>query len=642
MTIGENMYLGNERGKSFSINWNETYGEADKYLKIVGLEESSRTLIKDIGVGKQQLVEIAKALAKHAKLLILDEPTASLNEDDSKALLELLLKFKKQGMTSIIISHKLNEISYVADKITVIRDGSSIETLDKKKDDFSEQRIIQGMVGREMTDRFPKRPNVKIGDVSMEVKNWNVYHPLYTERKVVNDVSFKIHKGEVVGISGLMGAGRTELAMSIFGKSYGTKISGQIFMNGKEVKLNTVKEAIDNKLAYVTEDRKGNGLILSKSIKMNTSLANMAGVSNGKVIDTDKEYAVAEEYRKKLKTKCPTVEQNVGNLTGGNIDLSVGSVVCFVAAVGGKMMVLNSMNPYLSMIVMLLIGIAIGAWQGFWIAYVRIPPFIVTLAGMFAFRGLSNVVLEGQTLAPMPDAYLGLFNNYIPDFLGGGEGFNRTCFVVGIIVCIVYVALVMKNRADRAKKGYSVDAFGGVAIKMVLICVVVLAFMYRLAQYKGIPNSLVWVAVIIAIYTYVASKTTTGRYFYAVGGKEKATKLSGIDTNKVYFLAYLNMGLLAAIAGMVTMARLNSANPQAGTNFEMDAIGSCFIGGASAYGGTGTVPGVIIGALLMGVLNLGMSIMGIDQNIQKVVKGLVLLAAVIFDVVSKRKSFIVK
>ena len=318
MTIGENMYLGNERGKSFSINWNETYGEADKYLKIVGLEESSRTLIKDIGVGKQQLVEIAKALAKHAKLLILDEPTASLNEDDSQALLDLLLKFKEQGMTSIIISHKLNEISYVADKITVIRDGSTIETLDKKVDDFSEQRIIQGMVGREMTDRFPKRPDVRVGAVSMEVKNWTVYHPLYSERKVVDNVSFKIHKGEVVGISGLMGAGRTELAMSIFGKSYGTKISGQIFMNGKEVKLNTVQEAIDNKLAYVTEDRKGNGLILSKSIKMNTSLANMKGISNGQVIDADKEYAVAEEYRKKLKTKCPSVEQNVGNLSGGN------------------------------------------------------------------------------------------------------------------------------------------------------------------------------------------------------------------------------------------------------------------------------------------------------------------------------------
>jgi len=318
MTIGENMYLGNERGKSFSINWNETYGEADKYLKIVGLEESSRTLIKDIGVGKQQLVEIAKALAKNAKLLILDEPTASLNEDDSKALLELLLKFKKNGMTSIIISHKLNEISYVADKITVIRDGSTIETLDKKKDDMSEQRIIQGMVGRELTDRFPRRSGKPKSELAMEVKNWSVYHPLYTERKVVDNVSFKVHKGEVVGISGLMGAGRTELAMSIFGKSYGTKISGQIFMNDREVHLNTVQAAIDNHLAYVTEDRKGNGLILSKSIKMNTSLANMRGISSRNVIDGDKEFAVAEEYRQKLHTKCPSVEQNVGNLSGGN------------------------------------------------------------------------------------------------------------------------------------------------------------------------------------------------------------------------------------------------------------------------------------------------------------------------------------
>ena len=318
MTIGENMYLGNEKGKSYSINWNETYGEADEYLKTVGLEESSRTLIKDIGVGKQQLVEIAKALAKHAKLLILDEPTASLNEDDSKALLDLLLKFKKEGMTSIIISHKLNEISYVADKITVIRDGSTIETLDKEKDDISEARIIQGMVGRELTDRFPKRPDTKIGDVVMEVKNWTVHHPLYSERKVVDNVSFKVHKGEVVGISGLMGAGRTELAMSIFGKSYGTGISGQIFLNGKEVKLNTVTEAIRHGLAYVTEDRKGNGLILSNPIKINTTLANLKAVSSHGVLDADKEYAVAEEYRDKLKTKCPTVEQNVGNLSGGN------------------------------------------------------------------------------------------------------------------------------------------------------------------------------------------------------------------------------------------------------------------------------------------------------------------------------------
>ena len=318
MTIGENMYRGNEKGPAFSINWNETYGEADEYLKTVGLEESSRTLIKDIGVGKQQLVEIAKALAKHAKLLILDEPTASLNEDDSKALLELLLKFKKEGMTSIIISHKLNEISYVADKITVIRDGSTIETLDKKTDDISENRIIQGMVGRELTDRFPKRPHVKIGDVSMEVKNWTVHHPLYSERKVVDNASFKVHKGEVVGISGLMGAGRTELAMSIFGKSYGTGISGQVFIDGKEVKMNTVTDAIKHKVAYVTEDRKGNGLILSSPIKINTTLANLKNVSKRGVLDNDKEYAVADEYREKLKTKCPTVEQNVGNLSGGN------------------------------------------------------------------------------------------------------------------------------------------------------------------------------------------------------------------------------------------------------------------------------------------------------------------------------------
>lgn len=318
MTIGENMFLGNERGKKAAINWDETYRLAEKYTKQVGLTDSVRTYIKDIGVGKQQLVEIAKALAKNAKLLILDEPTSSLNEADSQALLDLLLKLKKEGLTSIIISHKLNEVSYVADKITVIRDGSTIETLTKGVDDFSEERIIKGMVGREIADRFPKRPGVKIGDVRMEVKNWNVYHPLYNERKVVDNVSMNVRKGEVVGISGLMGAGRTELAMSIFGKSYGTNISGQLFINGKEVHLKSAREAIEHKLAYVTEDRKGDGLILSNSIKNNTSLANLAGISNHGVIDQDKEYAVAVEYKDKLKTKCPTVEQNVGNLSGGN------------------------------------------------------------------------------------------------------------------------------------------------------------------------------------------------------------------------------------------------------------------------------------------------------------------------------------
>ncbi len=317
MTIGENMFLGNEQGKSWKIDWAETYGKSDEYLRTVGLKESSRTLIKDIGVGKQQLVEIAKALAKNAKLLILDEPTSSLNENESKDLLDLLLKFKENGLTSIIISHKLNEISYVADKITVIRDGSTIETLDKTKDDISEARIIKGMVGREISDRFPKREK-NIGEINFEVKDWNAYHPIYSEKKIIDHVSIYARKGEILGICGLQGAGRTEFAMSVFGKSYGEKIKGKIFKDGKEIHLNNVQEAIKNKLAYVTEDRKGNGLILSNSIKFNTTLANLDGVSKNSVINKDKEYAVAVEYKEKLKTKCPTVEQNVGNLSGGN------------------------------------------------------------------------------------------------------------------------------------------------------------------------------------------------------------------------------------------------------------------------------------------------------------------------------------
>lgn len=328
-------------------------------------------------------------------------------------------------------------------------------------------------------------------------------------------------------------------------------------------------------------------------------------------------------------------------LTGGNIDLSVGSLVCFIGAVGGTMMITFGINPYLSLLAMAIIGILAGAWQGFWIAYVRIPPFIVTLAGMLMFRGLSNVVLQGMTLSPIPDPFLSLFNSYVPDIFGM-EGFNLTCFLIGVIACLVFIVLELLSRRRRQQKGYHVDPLFGTIVKLSLISLVILAFMYKLAKYKGIPNALIWVAVIIGIYSYISSKTTTGRYFYAVGGNEKATRLSGIDTNKVYFLAYLNMGLLAAVAGMVTVARLNSANPTAGNNYEMDAIGACFIGGASAYGGTGTVPGVIVGATLMGVLNLGMSIMGVDQNLQKVVKGAVLMAAVIFDVVSKRKSFIAK
>ena len=318
MTIAENMFLGNEQGRKMAIDWTKTYGRAEELMKKVGLKEDPPTLIKDIGVGKQQLVEIAKALAKDVKLLILDEPTASLNESDSQALLELMLEFKKQGMTSIIISHKLNEISYVADKITVIRDGSTIETMDKEVDDFSENRIIRGMVGRELSNRFPARENVKIGEICMEVDHWTVHHPMTPAKKVVDDVSFYVRRGEVVGISGLMGAGRTELAMSLFGHSYGTGISGTIKMNGKEVHLKNVRQAIEHKLAYVTEDRKGNGLILTNPIYTNTSLAKMDKVSRYGVIDKLKEVQIAEDYRQKLHTKAPSVYQNVGNLSGGN------------------------------------------------------------------------------------------------------------------------------------------------------------------------------------------------------------------------------------------------------------------------------------------------------------------------------------
>ena len=318
MTIGENMFLGNERGNAMRIGWDETYSKADEYLKIVGLNESSRTLVKDIGVGKQQLVEIAKALAKNVRLLILDEPTASLNEEDSQNLLKLLLKFKSEGMTSILISHKLSEVEQVADAITIIRDGAVIETLAKGADDVSEARIIHAMVGREITDRFPKRIS-DIGEVTLEIKNWTVYHPLYKGRKVCDRVDMKIRRGEVVGISGLMGAGRTELAMSVFGKSYGVDISGTLILNGKQAHLNSVRDAIDHKLAYVTEDRKGDGLIFSNTIRANTTLARMARTcSFGLVIDKDREISLAGEYRARFGVKCASIEQDVENLSGGN------------------------------------------------------------------------------------------------------------------------------------------------------------------------------------------------------------------------------------------------------------------------------------------------------------------------------------
>ena len=327
-------------------------------------------------------------------------------------------------------------------------------------------------------------------------------------------------------------------------------------------------------------------------------------------------------------------------LTGGNIDLSVGSVVCFVGTIGAVLM-RRGMNLWLAVLAMLVVGLLIGAWQAFWIAYVKVPPFITTLAGMLVFRGLSNVVLEGKTVAVTNEAYVRIFgggaNCYVPDFFHG-EGINLLCLVVGIMACALYLFFTIRNQVSRRKAGLEAESILKTVIKSVVIVAVVMFFTLRLAQYKGLPMALIWVAAVIMIYSYITSKTTIGRYLYAVGGNETATKLSGIDTKKIYFFAYANMGLLAGLAGILTIARLTSAQPTYGQNYEMDAIGSCFIGGASAYGGVGTVQGVIIGALLMGVINIGMSIMGVDANYQKVVKGLVLLAAVIFDVVSKNKN----
>ncbi|MEN6634570.1 MAG: multiple monosaccharide ABC transporter permease [Clostridiaceae bacterium] len=325
-------------------------------------------------------------------------------------------------------------------------------------------------------------------------------------------------------------------------------------------------------------------------------------------------------------------------LTGGNIDLSVGATVCLVGAIAGVLMVNLGWNIYLVMILCLLVGVAIGAWQGFWIAYVRIPPFIVTLAGMLLFRGLAQAILGGTTISGFSDNYLAIFNNYvnIPALDSGVMKFS--CIIFGVICCAVFIASTIWTNLSKKRKGYAAEKPGALYTKIALLCGIVMLLMYKLSLYKGVPYILLWLIGIVAIYTYITAKTTFGRHFYALGGNEKATKLSGINTNRIYFSAYVNVSFLSALAALVVAARFTSANPAAGTNYELDAIGSCFIGGASAYGGIGKVSGVVVGAVLMGVLNLGMNIIGVDSNFQKVVKGLVLLVAVIFDVVSKRRA----
>ncbi len=319
LSIMENIFLGNEQQSSGIVNWNQTHSEALKLMDTVGLHDSPDTEINKIGVGKQQLVEIAKALSKKVRLLIMDEPTAALNDDDSEKLLNLILRLRKEhNMTCIIISHKLNEIIKVADKLTVIRDGVTIETMDKAHDTITENHIVKDMVGREITNRFPQR-DCKISDICLEVKDWTVCSPLYRDKIVINHVNFHVRRGEVIGIAGLMGAGRTELAMSIFGKSYGSNFSGQIIKDGKELHLNNVSDAIKNGIAYATEDRKVQGLVLIESIMENTTLPSLSKLSSkAGVVNEHKEVKIAEEFLHKLNIKATSIHQKTSNLSGGN------------------------------------------------------------------------------------------------------------------------------------------------------------------------------------------------------------------------------------------------------------------------------------------------------------------------------------
>ncbi len=326
-------------------------------------------------------------------------------------------------------------------------------------------------------------------------------------------------------------------------------------------------------------------------------------------------------------------------LTGGNIDLSVGSVVCFNMGIGA-LMLQKGIPTFITMLAMLAVGLVIGMFQGFWVAWVSVPPFIVTLAGMYAFRGLSNVVLGGLSVGVNNESFLAIFgggaNCYVPDLFGNGS-LNLTCIVAGLIVAVLVIVMQIRNQSVRKSLGIA-SSGPGELIRTVIIAALVVIISYRLAQYKGIPSVLIWIALILLIYGYITTNTAIGRYFYAVGGNEKATRLSGVNTKMVYFLAYANMGMLAGFAGVLMLARAGHAEPTYGVGYEMDAIAACFIGGASAYGGVGKITGVIIGAALMGVINQGMSIMGMSANYQSAVKGIVLLVAVLVDVLTKKEN----
>ena len=324
-------------------------------------------------------------------------------------------------------------------------------------------------------------------------------------------------------------------------------------------------------------------------------------------------------------------------LTGGNIDLSVGAVICLVGGLAAVMISNKGMNPYLTILICLVVGLLVGIWQGYWIGYKRIPPFITTLAGMFVFRGLGRVVLDSKTISIQNRSFLDVFTSYI-NVPGLDDGQKYSAIIVGVVVVVGYIAFTIIGRQKKQKKGYHVESALGTYIKMAVISVCVLLYCYKLSQYKGIPVMLLWLLAVVVLYAFITSKTALGRHFYAIGGNEKATKLSGIDTNKVFFIAYVQVAVLAGLCGLLCAARVGSVNGDSGSSYEMDAIGACFIGGASAYGGSGTVGGAVIGAILLGVINQGMSIIGLNSNWQYVVKGAVLLIAVIFDIKFNNKN----
>ena len=317
MTVYENIFLGHEIRKGAIIDWNETLKRAAEMLKKVKLDINPSTKVKDLGVGKQQLVEIAKALSRDVKLLILDEPTAALNENDSENLLNLIRDLKKQGVTCILISHKLKEVISIADKVTVLRDGRTICTLDADMGQVAEQVLIKNMVGREIDNIFPKRDHVVGNEVVMEVRNWNAYSPA-VDRDILKGINFNVKKGEIVAFAGLMGSGRTELAKSLFGNPDRFRVSGEIYLKGRKISFSNPHDAIEAGLAYVTEDRKGNGLILIQDVKQNITLANLREIANRSVVNANAEVKVANEYRSSLNIKTPSVEQRVSNLSGGN------------------------------------------------------------------------------------------------------------------------------------------------------------------------------------------------------------------------------------------------------------------------------------------------------------------------------------